>query len=240
MAPAPDTYRAAFLGPSFVMGSGVADNETFEALLEARLNMENEGGNYQVLNFGVAGHSVLQQLMVLEDKALAFHPNTVFLVSHQFEEEIAVRNLASLAQKGVDLPYDYLDELVAKAGITSDMTDVEAEKRLQPYARELIVWAYDRIVELSKEEDAVPVWIFMPTLEAAVSEEYATELMGVANEAGFVTVNLADLYQDQDLEALIVAPWDRHPNAKAHRLIAERLYQFLQEQGQFTLLGADN
>lgn len=240
LAPAPDTYRAAFLGPSFVMGSGVADNETFEALLEARLNMENEGGNYQVLNFGVAGHSVLQQLMVLEDKALAFHPNTVFLVSHQFEEEIAVRNLASLAQKGVDLPYDYLDELVAKAGITSDMTDVEAEKRLQPYARELIVWAYDRIVELSKEEDAVPVWIFMPTLEAAVSEEYATELMGVANEAGFVTVNLADLYQDQDLEALIVAPWDRHPNAKAHRLIAERLYQFLQEQGQFTLLGADN
>ena len=38
--PAPDTYRIALTGPSFVMGSGVADNEVFEWLLEDRLNQE--------------------------------------------------------------------------------------------------------------------------------------------------------------------------------------------------------
>ena len=41
--PAPDTYRIALTGPSFVMGSGVADNEVFEWLLEDRLNREHAG-----------------------------------------------------------------------------------------------------------------------------------------------------------------------------------------------------
>ncbi len=243
LTPAPGTYRIALLGPSFVMGSGVADNETFEALIEKQANLQNDYSKYQkyeVLNFGVAGHSILQELLILEERALAFSPDAVFLVSHQHEEEIAVRNLASLRQWGAELPYDYLDELMERAGITPDMTEVEAERRLKPYARELVIWSYDRIVAASQEAGAVPVWIFLPTLEISTTESYAEELKTLANEAGFVTINLVDLYQGQDLEALIVAAWDRHPNARAHQLIAERLYNALQEQNAVIPLPSSN
>jgi hypothetical protein len=49
----------------------------------------------------------------------------------------------------------------------------------------------------------------------------------VAQDSGFITVDLSDLYEGQDLSTLIVAEWDKHPNPKAHQLIADRLYDEL-------------
>jgi hypothetical protein len=56
-------------------------------------------------------------------------------------------------------------------------------------------------------------------------------LTTLATEAGFSTVNLAHAYANHDLETLIVAEWDRHPNAQGHQLIADQLYTALQGQG---------
>src|SRR5262245_18828710 len=59
------TYRIAILGPSHVMGSGVADGETFSDILEERLNQAAGPASplrYEVLNFGVAGYTLFQQL----------------------------------------------------------------------------------------------------------------------------------------------------------------------------------
>jgi hypothetical protein len=49
----------------------------------------------------------------------------------------------------------------------------------------------------------------------------------MARDAGFRIVDLSGLYGDLDRERLVVAPWDAHPNAEAHRLIAELLYERL-------------
>src|SRR5690606_21665874 len=57
--PAPGTYRAVVLGASSVMGWGVADGETFEALIENRLNSEWREGpfrRYELLNMAVPGY----------------------------------------------------------------------------------------------------------------------------------------------------------------------------------------
>jgi hypothetical protein len=69
------TFRIAILGPSHVMGNGVADNETFENLVEQRLNQTLVPGRYnrvEFLNFGVDGYSLPQQLALLEDRVFAF------------------------------------------------------------------------------------------------------------------------------------------------------------------------
>ena len=65
----PETLRIALLGPSHVMGNGVADGETFEALVEERLNREFATGparRYEILNFGVDGYALPQQIAMLE------------------------------------------------------------------------------------------------------------------------------------------------------------------------------
>ncbi len=231
--PAPGTYRIALVGPSFVMGSGVTDEEVFEAVLENRLNEENSGAVYnrfEILNFGMAGYSALQELYVLEDKALSFQPDMIFFVAHPLEEEKIVQNLANRLISGSEIPYDYLQDLIQQAGANPDMTQVEAERLLKPYGEQMISWTYSRVVKLSQERGITPIWIFMPTLETALSPEEIARLTRLAEEAGFIIVSLADLYENQNVDTLAVAEWDLHPNAKGHKLIADRLYDLLREK----------
>jgi hypothetical protein len=212
------------------MGSGVADDEVFEGLMEARLNAEQAGNRYrayEILNFAVPGYSALQELIALEQKGLAFRPNALFFMAHQREEEAVVRYLADRVSVGAELPYPGLLELVGQADVQPGATKAEIERRLQPHAGDILAWTYGRIVEVSRAQGVLPVWIFMPTLEAPLQAAERDHLASVAAAAGFIVLDLSDAYQNQDEAALVVAYWDKHPNAHAHRLIAERLYQAL-------------
>jgi hypothetical protein len=229
----PSTYRIALTGPSFVMGLGVNDGEDFESLLEDRLNKENTGkpyNKYEILNFAVPGYSAIQNLMVLEQKALAFQPNSIFYMAHQREEEAVVLYLADRISVEADLPYPDLAAIAHRAGAEPGMTKAEAERRLKPYGTEILAWTYRRIVEDSRAHGVLPVWIFMPTLENPLRQEEIDHLKGVAEEAGFVVLDLSDAYDNQDPDSLVVAYWDKHPNAKGHMLIAEDLYRKLREE----------
>jgi hypothetical protein len=231
--PPAGAYRTAVVGPSFVMGSGVADGEVFVQQLEDRFNRENTGeqyNQYEFLNFGMAGHSALQELWVFESQVLSFRPDAVLFVSHQREEDVVVRNLANRIQHDVELPYDYLYEVARRAGVEAGMAQVDIERRLRPYGPEIVSWTYERFVSLAHELGVEPVWVFVPILEAPPSEEEKVKLRRQAQEAGFITLDLSDVYEGYDATSLIVAEWDMHPNAKAHTLIAERLYQALVEK----------
>ena len=233
--PAPNTYRIALTGPSFVMGTGVADGEGFESLLEDRLNRENPGSpyaKYEILNFAVAAYSAIQNLIVLEQKVPSFQPNALFYVAHQREEESLVLYLADRISAGADLPYPDLMELAHTVGAAPGATEVEAQRLLQPIGGEILAWTYRRIVESSRAHGTLPVWIFMPTLEDPLREEEIADLKRVAEESGFIVLDLSDAYDNQELDSLVVAYWDKHPNAKGHILIAEDLYRKLRENEQ--------
>lgn len=232
LIPQSRTYRISLLGPSFVMGSGVADHEVFEWLLEERLNQENDGSayaQYEILNFGIPGTSAIQELVMLEEKVIPFEPDALFFVAHHLEEENMVRNLANRMRIGVKMPYSYLDEIASRAGINENMTQVEAERRLKAYGPELLSWTYNRFVEISRERDILPVWIFIPALEESEAVD-PTALIRLAEETGFLALDLSNVYENEDKSSLIVAEWDRHPNSKGHRLIADRLYEALREK----------
>jgi len=222
-------------GPSFVMGYGVADDEGFEPLLEDRLNRENTGSpytKYEILNFAVPGYSAIQDLMVLEQKAMPFQPNAFFFMAHQREEEAVVLYLADRLSVSADLPYPELMELARQAGLQPGVTKSDAERRLKPYGTQILSWTYRHIVEVSRAQGILPVWIFMPTLEDPLQDEEIAHLKRVAEESGFIVLDLSDAYDNQDLDSLVVAYWDKHPNAKGHMLIAEDLYRKLQENEQ--------
>ena len=230
--PPPNTYRIALTGPSFVMGLGVSDGEDFEWLLEERLNQEYGGeryAGYEILNFAVPGYSALQELLLMEQKGLAFQPDAFFFMAHQREEDAVVMYLADRISSGADLPYPDLMALAHEAGAVPGVTKAEAERLLQPIRTELLLSTYRHMVAVAQEHDILPVWIFMPTLEDPLHEEEIVHLTGVAQEAGFIILNLSDAYDNQDPESLVVAYWDKHPNAKGHLLIAENLYRKLQE-----------
>jgi hypothetical protein len=170
--------------------------------------------------------------MVLEQKAMPFQPNAFFFMAHQREEEAVVLYLADRLSVSANLPYPELMELARQAGVQPGVTKSDAERRLKPYGTQILSWTYRHIVGVSRAQGILPVWIFMPTLEDPLQDEEIAHLKRVAEESGFIVLDLSDAYDNQDLDSLVVAYWDKHPNAKGHMLIAEDLYRKLQENEQ--------
>jgi hypothetical protein len=208
----------------------VADDETFEHRIEERLNAEHPGGGgarFEFLNFGVSDYSAVHNVMVLEQRALRFAPDAVVYVAHGRDQGSGgERALASALSRGVEVPYEFLAKLAAKAGVTRGMAEVSVRKRLAPYRDEIVTWAYGRIAGEARARGIVPLWVYLPDM-ADQPEEAPARLVRSAREAGFVVVDLSDPFEGHRGQDLNVAAWDFHPNAAAHAILADRLHDVL-------------
>ena len=232
------TRRIAVLGASYVMGQGVADDETFENLVEDRLDRERAPGaplRYELLNFAGPFYSPPQQIAVLERKAFAFEPDVVLLVSHPTDMERAAGFLARMVASGVAVPDDELADIARGAGLTAGVPEDAARRIIAPYREAVLAAAYRRIVRMCRERGAIPVWVFLGTPEENPLPADAPRMRRIAKEAGFLTIDLSRVYHGHDLRALQVAQWDRHPNALGHRVIAEHFHQALREHPELLL-----
>jgi D-alanyl-lipoteichoic acid acyltransferase DltB (MBOAT superfamily) len=230
-------YRIAVLGPSNVMGWGVGDGQTFEALLENRLNQEKAGkpfGRYEILNFGVPGYNPPQQLSALE-RALSFSPNAVFYVAVGREPSRAASYLVDVVRKRIDIPYPALRDIVAKAELAPELDETTALRRIAPYHAEALAAVYAGIVAQARARGIAPVWIFLPQVRGGAWQEETPEAVRIAREAGFTIIDLGDIYKGIDPASVRLAEWDEHPNVRGHELIAQRLYRELEARSD-TLL----
>jgi lysophospholipase L1-like esterase len=226
-----NTYRIALLGASAVMGWGVGDDQTFESLLERRLNQQTGAGaeRYEILNFAAPGYQPLQQLPVLS-KAIEFEPNALFFVATGREGSRAAAYLAEVVQKRIAIPYEELRSLVSRAEISPEMSETSILRRLIPFRRELLAWIYRRIVDESQRRNIFPLLVFLPQVREGNWVEETPEILATAAAAGFAIIDLSDVYKKRDVNTIRLAEWDEHPNSLGHRLIAERLYEELQSE----------
>jgi hypothetical protein len=224
-----DTWRVAVLGPSNVMGWGVPDGATFEALLEERLNREPLGAGhrrFELLNYGVPGYQPPQQLVNFE-RAMRLQPNVLFYVATGRELRRSALYMAEVLNKGIDIPYPELQAIVERAGARVGMDETAALRLLEPHGSALLAAVYQRIAAHAREAGVRVVWVFLPQVRSGSWQEETPEAVRLATEAGFTVVSLDGIYDGIGIEQLRLSEWDDHPNAQAHRLIADRLYQEL-------------
>ena len=236
--PPPNTHRIALLGASSVMGWGVGDGEDFEALVETRLNKERAtvaAPAYEILNFGVPGYQPPQQLMAL-DKALTFAPNVVVYVATGRELSRATSYLAEVVRKKIEIPFGPLRDIVARAGLDASMDETTGLRRLEPFSIDILLATYQRIVEQTRAHGAVPVFVFLPQVREGSWQEETPETLRLAKSAGFVVIDMSDVYKGQDIATIRLAEWDDHPNRRGHELIASRLYDELQKKRETIFL----
>jgi hypothetical protein len=229
-------YRIALLGASGPFGSGVADHETFDAVLEERLNgAPGASFRYEVLNFSVPGYAPPQHLLLLETKVLSFEPDAVFLIGTTRDDTSSARHLAVAVGMGVEIPYDFLRSYVARTRIERRTRFEESFRRLKRYSEDMIRQIYPRFVALCRSQGALPVYVYTPIIQEAAGEEpedHAGRFVRLAEASGFAVVDVSNAWQGEEASGLRVREWDWHPNARAHKLLGDRLYEVLKENDQ--------
>jgi D-alanyl-lipoteichoic acid acyltransferase DltB (MBOAT superfamily) len=234
-----ETYRMALIGSSHALGWGVGNHETFENLVEARLNDSPDRAyrRYEILNFAVGGYGPLQEMAMLERKAFAFQPDAALYIAHLNDPRRAVGHLVSRIKDNVEIPFADLRQLLAAKGVDKSTPDVLVGRRLDQHGLEIVAWTYREIVRECRARGVLPIWIFMPTLDDNTEMKTMQDLESLAQEAGFITVSVADAYLSYPRESIWVARWDRHPNAKGHALVADKLFERLREMDTARRLG---
>ncbi|NUO81817.1 hypothetical protein HUU05_17235 [candidate division KSB1 bacterium] len=236
-------YRIAVLGASGPFGSGVSDDETFEAILEARLNHENNGkryAKYEILNFSVPGYCMIRQIIFLEKKVVAFEPDAVFLCATPRDEISLARHLTHVVKDGDELPFDFLRTIVQKAEVNDDMSFEQIFTRLKEFGDEALVEAFPRFTRICREHNILPVYVLTPVVTPAPEKlrrdaKMSTRFMNLAQAAGFTIIDLSSAFEGHAAEELRVTEWDLHPNAKGHQLLADHLYEALGESSGLRL-----
>jgi hypothetical protein len=234
MEPPPGVYRIALLGASIAMGSGVEMEDSFEAVLERRLNAERPGGlRFEILNFGVAGYAPQHTLFQLKQKVPAFQPDAVFYVGHSTDLLRTVTQWQRMVRRGI-LPDDpFVKHLTSESGILPTTGSNEARRRTRPYGRQFLEWVYRSMVEECIRLGIRPVFVYLETVTEPIEQWRASgrkTVLEAARAAGFTVFDLTGVYGDRAPADLWIAPNDGHPNKTGNQLIAQGLGALIDEE----------
>jgi len=231
-----NTYRMVLLGASHDMGTGVKDDQTYENLVEDRLNLQPPDprySRYEILNMSTAGDCVLQMLLRLEQTGFGLKPDAAMFSIAAADRQFLLEHLRKSLTLGIDPPADYrefLDEIARKAHVNGRMHDVMIERRLQPYVTEIYEWVFRRLVRQCAQRGVRPLVIYRPAPADLEGSEPVihSEMIRLARAAGLDVIDLSPAFESvADRSTLIVAKWDDHTTARGHRLLADKLYEGL-------------
>src|SRR5438477_4500833 len=230
------TYRIVLVGASHDQGTGVGENQTYENLVEDRLNHElpdSRYSRYEILNMSVGGYGLLQRVLRLEQDGFAFQPDAAMLSVAAADQQFLVEHLRKALTLGIQPPPDYreiFDQIIHKAGVSKKMPDVMIERRLQPYVNEVYAWTFRRFAKVCEQHGVRPLVIYRPApVDLDGSESSGrTEIVRLAGDAGIPIIDLSSAFDSvANRDTLMIANWDQHTTAVGHGLLANQLYKEL-------------
>ena len=233
--PGPTTMRVALLGQSYVLGMGVGDREVFEGIVERRLNSERQAGgqgSFEILNFAMPRWSLAQQALILENGRVSrFAPRAVVVVGHALDFDRLIDWVYVEARSGRRIADSTIQAAVEARDIATAASSQTALQLLRPIRDDVARWALTRIARAARAGGAERVlYVVIPMPADRQPREDSERILRIARESGLEVHDLSGVYDGHDARALAVAPWDRHPNALGHRLIAAQFEDLLRRE----------
>lgn len=252
-AKAPNTVTIVGLGDSMMFGQGVADGEAYLDELRRQLKTHHPEIDWRVVNTAVTGYNTVMELATLETKCLALQPDFVVMgvYSNDYDPPNYVREEDDVFDLGRSFLLELFQARLARKGVATpglvfrgtwedenQGADREAPKRYDLlHGPRAFATALDRLKQI-REERKLPVLVL-----ATVDFMQVAEMMQATEARGLATLHLQPMieeyvsrstqrpfdWKDYEQSDLVLNAEDVHPSAIQHRLIGEKLYQWLVE-----------
>jgi hypothetical protein len=249
-----NTIRIALVGDSIGAGWGVNDGQAFESLIEENLNQssaalidprEDTGRTrpvapelreasktsyVEVLNFSVPGHAPGQRWEQFRRVGWPMSPNVVIFEATPADPGWDERRLRGLLARNIgwDAPQyrNALGHSQARRG--SDFASYKSALKSSRWA--ILENVYQSAVAECREHDVLPVWVLIPRVGKPMPPEDRTRLVALARSSGFaVVIDVSDAFEGIEPAELAISADDFHPNARGHRILADKIEKALVE-----------
>jgi len=242
---APVHWRVACFGDSVTFGRGVLDHQAYPALLQTSLSSAHRDRSIDVRNLGVPGYGLVHARAWLEHDWAAF-PAQVLIVAQTWNnhwlpgDPDALAALADEIDGGLRvrnaLKRTALFHWAMRSWLSLGLFPLYDAARDRVYGAQLpqaeALDAFednlDRIVELAAERSAFVVLLRLPPdagFDAAFLQRGAA--LAAARPDDVVVLDMGPAFDEAGPAEIWIAPFDPHPNADGHRLIARAIEDVL-------------
>ncbi|GEM_PF-1114993 len=216
----PNVFRVAVLGASATMPAGVANEDAFHSLLEQRLNSESSQGSYEFINFAVPGYTLKQCLASLKYKVLSYDPDLVLLVFPIDWTERAAAKPYAVKPRSYPFFESFFKKLVNNSTIMNRVEESRKWPAIEGRRRERVQALLSEFRSISSDRRIPVGMIFL--LENPIQP--------LAAEDGFPVIDVAARFDYKKFKKeFLIFPFDPHPNAAAHKIFADIIYNDLKK-----------
>jgi lysophospholipase L1-like esterase len=252
---APGTFRIALIGDSYTMGWQIGEEEIYASRVQEALNAAAlPGHRFEVLNLGLGGLNIGQIVRRLERIGLRFSPDLI--VYGYTLNDILVRDLQPEADP--ERQREAVAEWFRFADSPSHLLRLlwprwvslrnaiwrppgSEEHSLQAMYADPEHWrrveaGLDRLAAIGRREGVcVHVLIHTEVGQLRFLHPFTNlydQVEAAAKARGFSVTQSFPYYRGRNANDLRISPFDGHPNAEGHRLLAEALLDGLRKLPQ--------
>lgn len=237
LARAPETFRIAVLGSSWEMGSGVALEEIWHSRLEEALNRRANNRKYEVINFGVDQYGLGEIIATLEHKVPLWSPDLVLVALTYYTPTVLWKDPPSTYELTKRRhPFFGLHSLRVidyrlKLGIYPSDDRVRESAPNVDIIELQLARAAASMEALYRQYDA-PVVIMKLAYQPSWAQKGAESSPIVSRSPPLHYFDITDqmINSGHRPSELRISVWDSHPNRLAHALIADAVYENLQQR----------
>jgi lysophospholipase L1-like esterase len=226
------------LGDSYAFGYGVQVADAFPSVLETTLHSAYPHRVIKVMTLALPGYNTAQYLAALKEFGPVLQPSLVVLSYHlnDIERHGRADGATSESRRGRS-PKDYmhllrfiLPRLAAMARALNMSVTTTVTREVTEYADNGEAWRRNKIlleelVATTKDLKAGMAVVILPYMVQLDEKHPALEAYRSAGQffesLRVPTVNAFEYFKGEDPQNLWINPFDGHPNARGHRIIAK-------------------
>jgi len=246
-------FRIAAVGDSFTFAPYMQFTDTYVKKLETMLNVNSNTRRTQVINYGVPAYSTSHEVPVVK-KSLEEGADVILLQITLNDPEVKQHTPKGL-RENMDDRFGPL-ALTGNMGwlqshwktfgfVANRLHNTQTHRNYVSYFNDLFEnprsWkpfteSMTRLASTVKEANKPLVAVVFPLFGLPLDEKYPfneihRKVSDLMQGLGVPVLDLSPIYKGIPLERLQVIPGvDRHPNEIAHRMAAEKIYLWLEEQ----------